>query len=181
MVPRIAFVGALVPTKRPGLFIDVVGALRGEGLEVAGVIVGDGALPHEVAARAESHDIEYLGHRSDVATILAESDVFLFTSVSEGEGMPGVLIEAGLCGLPVVTTDVPGARAVVGDGTTGLVVRPDDFDGMVDAVRRLVIDEDLRVKMGRAARERCVVTFSTDASSEQWRDLFGKLIASRDS
>ena len=95
--------------------------------------------------------------------------------------MPGVLIEAGLCGLPVVTADVPGARAVVGDGTTGLVVSSDDFDGMVDAVRRLVIDEDLRIKMGRAARERCVVRFSTDASSEQWQDLFGKLIAYRDS
>ncbi len=77
-----------------------------------------------------------------------------------------------------VTTDVPGARAVVVDGKTGLVVQSDDFDGMVDAARRLVVNEGLRIEMGRAARERCVVRFSIDASSEQWRDLFGKLVAS---
>ena len=60
--------------------------------------------------------IEVLGRRSDVPEILSQADVFLFTSLEEGEGMPGVLIEAGFAGLPVVTTEVPGARTVIEDG-----------------------------------------------------------------
>ena len=43
--------------------------------------------------------------------------------------MPGVLIEAGFAGLPVVTTEVPGARTVIEDGVTGFVVGVDDLDG----------------------------------------------------
>ena len=43
-----------------------------------------------------------------------------------------MLIEAGMTGLPVVTTDVPGAREVVVDGATGFVVSVDDFDGLVE-------------------------------------------------
>ena len=57
-----------------------------------------------------------------------------------GEGMPGVLIEAGLSAVPVVATAVPGVEAIVVDGETGFVVDVDDFDAMVAAVASLLTD-----------------------------------------
>ena len=51
----------------------------------------------------------------------------VFCSRPAGEGMPGVLIEAGLSGLPVVATAVPGVTSIVEDGTTGFVVPVDDL------------------------------------------------------
>ena len=60
-----------------------------------------------------AHGVELLGPRSDVPELLRSADVFVFTSLPTGEGMPGVLIEAGLSGLPAVSTPVPGAATVV--------------------------------------------------------------------
>ena len=53
----------------------------------------------------------------------------MFTSLPPGEGMPGVLIEAGLSGLATVSTRVPGARDVIEDGVTGFLVDIDDKRG----------------------------------------------------
>ena len=105
-----------------------------------------------------------------------ECDIFVFTSVAAGEGMPGVLIEAGLASLPVVTTLVPGAEDVVEDGTTGFIVGVDDLAALVDATRRLVDDRELRERMGSATRRRCEDRFSLEESARQWHDLLDDLI-----
>ncbi len=97
--------------------------------------------------------------------------------------MPGVLIDAGLAGLaglPVVTTDVPGARDVVVNGETGFVRDPADHEGLVSAVASLCEDASLRDRMGRAARGRCTTRFSLQASVGAWRDLTLELAGSGD-
>jgi glycosyltransferase involved in cell wall biosynthesis len=93
--------------------------------------------------------------------------------------MPGVLIEAGLSGLPVVTTDVSGARAIVEEGVTGFVLPSDDVGGLTDALGRLVDDADLRRRMGAAARDRCAERFSIEAVAREWRDLLDPLLSPR--
>jgi glycosyltransferase involved in cell wall biosynthesis len=85
--------------------------------------------------------------------------------------MPGVLIEAGMTGLPVVTTAVPGARDVVVDNLTGFVVPVDDFGALVRAARTLVDDAALRASFGEHARARCREQFTSEASFDRWRAL----------
>jgi glycosyltransferase involved in cell wall biosynthesis len=87
-----------------------------------------------------------------------------------------VLIEAGLSGLPVVATDVPGVRTVVDDGTTGIVVDAADLDGMVRSVATLIEDVELRRAMGRAARQRCLERFSLDAVAGCWLRLLEPML-----
>jgi glycosyltransferase involved in cell wall biosynthesis len=165
---RFVFVGHLTRTKRPQLFTDVIGALRRRGVDAHGVVVGEGPLLEECRRSAPAW-VEFLGRRDDVPKLLSECDVFLFTSLVEGEGMPGVLIEAGLAGLPTVSTDVPGARTVIDDGVTGLVVAVDDVRAFVDAAERLARHPDLRVAMGNAARARCLELFTLRPSIELWQ------------
>jgi glycosyltransferase involved in cell wall biosynthesis len=81
--------------------------------------------------------------------------------------------------LPVVTTDVPGAREVVDDGRTGFVVDADDFDGLVDAASKLVNDPRLRADLGAAARARCERDFSIGASARRWDALLTAMMAGR--
>ena len=100
-------------------------------------MVGDGPLAGELAPLAAARGVELLGPRSDVPELLRGSDVFVFTSLPTGEGMPGVLIEAGLSGLPAVSTPVPGAATVLADGTTGVIV-DDSVAAMVAAVGELL-------------------------------------------
>jgi glycosyltransferase involved in cell wall biosynthesis len=176
--PRVVFVGHLTASKRPEWFLDVVGALRRDEVEVEAAIAGDGPLFESLRQPAATHHVELLGRIDDVPALLGASDVFLFTSIAEGEGMPGVLIEAALAGLPAVTTDVPGARDVVVDGQTGCVVPIDDFDALVAATRALVEDGDLRVAFGAAARAHGVANFAIDASFERWNELFAALFGS---
>ncbi len=169
--PRVIFVGHLDPGKRPDWFIDVIAALREEDLDFDAAMVGDGPLESSLAARAEGVDIEMLGRRNDVPQLLSESDIFVFTSLPPGEGMPGVLIEAGLSGLATVATRVPGARDVIEDGVTGLLVDIEDKPGLIGAVRRLVSDRALREGMGQKARIRCMDMFTLQASVEHWHEV----------
>ena len=171
--PRLVLVGALTPGKRPGLFLDVVRALRGRGGAFDAAIVGDGPLLDTVRREAVGLGVDVLGRRHDVPEILASSSVLLLTSASEG--MPGVLIEAGLAGIPVVTTAVSGAGTVVDHGVTGFVVGLDDTRGLVDAASRLLAEPDLRRRMGAAARQRCLERFTMTASARRWDDVLDGL------
>ena len=162
------FVGALTPQKRPERFIEVVRRLRADGHRVRAVMVGDGPLASTLSPMAVTHGVELMGSRSDVPELLRRSDLFLFTSLPTGEGMPGVLIEAGLSGLPVVATPVPGATTVLCDGRTGVIV-DDSATAMAEAVADLLDDEDRRVAMGLAARTRCESKFNLDLMAQRWR------------
>jgi glycosyltransferase involved in cell wall biosynthesis len=173
--PTIIFVGAMTAQKEPDRFVEVVGRLRASGHSLRALLVGDGPLAERLAADAANHGVEFLGSRSDVPELLRQSDVLLFTSRPAGEGMPGVMIEAGLSGLPVVSTSVPGAATVLVDGRTGLIV-DNSVDALAEAVAELLDDPLRRATMGAAARSRCESEFTLDVMAERWRTVLQSLI-----
>ncbi len=174
--PTVTFLGALTAGKRPDRFVEVVAALRAGGRDLDALMIGDGPLRQRLAATAAAAGVELLGSRSDIAELLRRTDILVFPSRRAGEGLPGVLIEAGLCEVPVVATDVPGVRTIVEHGTTGLVVGEEDLAGMVSATGRLLDEAALREAMGQAARTRCVKLFSLEAVASAWLDVLGPLL-----
>lgn len=92
-----------------------------------------------------------LGYRDDLPRILGASDIFVLPS--HFEGLPVSVIEAMMCGLPVVATDIIGPREQVRHGISGLLVPMRDPPALAAALRGLVGDAALRAGMGRAARE----------------------------
>lgn len=179
LTPRLVFVGRLTATKRPERFLDLVEALGDQGLEVEGVMVGDGPLAVSMAERASALGVDLLGRREDVPEILRRADLLVFPGDAEGEGMPGVLIEAGLAGLPVVSTDVSGASTVIDQGVTGFVVPGQDQEALVRAVAELVVDPAQRARMGEAARRRCLDRFTLAATAARWSEVLDGVIARR--
>src|SRR5690606_8224798 len=99
-------------------------------------------LPAAAAARTS-----LLGRRTDVPDLLRASDVFVLPS--HREGLPVGLMEAMACGLPVITTDIRGAREVVGHGRAGIVVPARDPLALAEALCRLAADEALRTRLGQ--------------------------------
>ena len=77
------------------------------------------------------------------------------------EGLPKVLIEAASCGLPIVSTDVPGCREIVRDDYNGILVPKSDSVSLSNALLRLIEDPDLRAKMGKRGRELVLDKFSS--------------------
>ena len=173
--PTLIFVGALTAQKRPERFIEVVRHLRAEGRQFRAVMVGDGPLAASLAPFAAANGVDFLGPRSDVPELLRNSEIFVFTSLPTGEGMPGVLIEAGLSGLPAVSTPVPGADTVLTDGTTGVMV---DYSvpSMVSAIGGLLESHSQRVAMGKSARARCESEFNLDLMTDRWRAALHSMV-----
>jgi glycosyltransferase involved in cell wall biosynthesis len=95
-----------------------------------------------------------LGYRTDIAALLSAADIFALPS--HFEGLPMSVIEAMLCGLPVVATDIRGSREQVVDNETGLLVPPRTTDPLAAALRRLAADPALRRSLGEAGRQRAL-------------------------
>jgi glycosyltransferase involved in cell wall biosynthesis len=169
--PMMLFVGHLTAGKRPDDFIELVRVLRAQGVELRAAMVGDGPMRGALEGPARAAGVDLLGTRADVDELMRGADLFVFPSLPEGEGMPGVLIEAGLSGLCVLATDVPGVSAVIENGVTGSIVSVSDFGSQVEEARRLLSDPVRRDEMGRAARKRCVSLYSMEASASLWREL----------
>jgi len=91
-----------------------------------------------------------LGHRDDVAGLLAAADVVVLPSY--GEGIPRILLEAASAGLPLVATDVPGCREIVRPGENGILVPERDAVALADALQRLAQDPALRKRMSARSR-----------------------------
>ena len=178
-IPTVVFVGALTPGKRPDRFIELVANLRSRGIQLRAQVIGAGPMDDALVAPAKQFDVELMGPRSDVPALLRQSDLLVFPSLPAGEGMPGVLIEAGLSGVPVVTTAVPGVGSIVADGETGVVVAVDDLSGLTDAAARLLRDVPTRVAMGVAARARCVDRFSLSVVGDRWLEILDPLVDPR--
>jgi glycosyltransferase involved in cell wall biosynthesis len=169
------FVGHLNRGKRPDWFLGAVRSLRADGVPVTARMVGDGPMSASLRRPAAEAGVEMLGWREDVVALFQESDLLVFPSASDAEGMPGVLIEAGLCGLPVVATRVAGVSDVIEDGVTGRVVPEHDFARFVDAVKELTADPDRRRAMGAAARGRCERAFALPAVAVRWGEVLSSV------
>jgi glycosyltransferase involved in cell wall biosynthesis len=117
--------------------------------------------------------IRFLGYRQDVPDILAASDIF--TLPSHREGMPRSIIEAMMTGLPVVATDIRGAREEVVEGETGFLVPVRDSAALAAGLARLTADPALRARMGAAGRVRSLDLYDEAKVVRRQLELIGSL------
>jgi glycosyltransferase involved in cell wall biosynthesis len=155
--PVVLSLGALTWEKDPSAHLAVTGAIAARHPGLVHVVAGDGPLRQQAEDRARrlgaAARTRFLGSRTDVADVLAASDVVLVASRTEG--MPACVIEAGIAGVPVAGYALAGVPEAVADGETGLLVTPGDRAALVDAVERLLLDAPLRARLGAAASARC--------------------------
>lgn len=151
---RALFVGRLVEVKNLPVLLRAMARLRAHGSPVQLRIAGDGplrtAIEAQVAALGLGDDVELLGQRSDIAGLMADSDVIVLPSHSEG--LSNVILEAMMAGRPVVASAVGGTPELVADGRTGVLFPSDDDAALAAALDRLAADPGMRRAMGAAAR-----------------------------
>ncbi len=171
------WLGALTWEKDPLAALDVLTRLRRDRPGAVLLLAGDGplrgALDAEVTARGMEGAVRILGSRADVPDLLAASDVAILTSRTEG--IPGLLIEAGMTGLPAVSYDVVGVPEVVENGRTGILVPSGDVEALAVGALRLLGDVAARRRMGEAARERCLATFDIATAADRYVALYREL------
>jgi glycosyltransferase involved in cell wall biosynthesis len=157
-------VGRLTYQKAPEDFLAMIDHLARAGVAgVVGVWVGGGELADRIArlARALPGQIVLAGERTDVPEILPAFDVFALPS--RYEGLPTAIVEAMMCGIPVVATAVNAVADVVVPGETGLLVPPQRPALMADAVRYLIDQPAVAARMASTARARLGERFGIPA------------------
>lgn len=121
--------------------------------------------------------IEWLGHIDDMPALLSSVDVVVLPSYREG--LPKTLIEAAACGLPIITTDVPGCREVVTNEVDGLLVPVRDAIALKNAIARLHDDSEFSEKLGLAAREKALTQFDERIVIKQTLTVYEELFPIR--
>jgi glycosyltransferase involved in cell wall biosynthesis len=137
-------------------------------LRVAGGVErGAGAYFEALQARAQGLAVEWVGEVEDPRPFLRSVD--LFAMISEPAGCPNASLEAMAAGLPVVATDVGGAREQIEDGVTGRLVPRGDSEGLAAALVTLAHDSQARARLGTAGRKRVVERFALSRMVADYR------------
>jgi len=151
--------------KSPLDFIDVAARVLRECSSAHFIMAGDGELRPEIEARIRLHGIgksvTLLGWQKDMPEIYRNLDVVVLTSL--WEGLPCVFSEAMACELPIVATNVDGAREAIVHEDNGFLHEPHDIAGMAQSVLKLVENSEMRKAMGARGKSR-VMEFDISTS-----------------
>ncbi len=170
----VGVVGRLAEVKRPARALDVFERLCGEHPDLHLVFVGDGTerglLERRIRALGELGEerVHLVGAIEDMQTVLADLDLVLLTSRSEG--LPVALIEAGAAALPAVAADVGGVGEVIEHERTGLLGA--STEDLTRALARLLDDPEERARMGERARLRVGHRYSAPALAGRLEDVY---------
>lgn len=170
-------VGRLVYEKAYEVLIQAMELVVKESPNVVLVVAGSGVLREELQRLIETlhltEKIRLLGDRQDVADLMANADVFVMPSRSEG--MPMALLEAMGAGLPVVATRVGGLGEVVEDHSQGILVPAEDSQELAKAILELLRDPALRSRLGGNARQRIEERYTTERMCRQYEQVITDL------
>ncbi|MGX7871600.1 glycosyltransferase [Mesorhizobium sp. ORM6] len=155
-------------SERPNTRFVLVGPRESEGPFAVNKSDIDRHAPHVIA----------LGPRRDVPALLGMADLFAFPTQYR-EGIPRVLLEAGLAGLPIVASRMPGCNDVVEDGWNGYLVAPRDVNGLASRIIDILSDRARAKIMGGRSVEFVRERFGLSGVVDQYCDLYQGVLTGR--
>lgn len=175
---KVIFVGNL--TQQPAKGIDILlSAWKIVVKEIPGAtlrIVGDGDLEtyHAYLRQQDIEDsVKLLGKQPDVRSLLEHADVFVLPS--RREGMSNALMEAMLCGMPVVATDVSGSQDLIEHGISGYIVPPANVSQLAGALIQMLKNPEKAREMGKKAYASLVEKCDITRVAAAYRNLYQKI------
>jgi len=138
--------------KGQDVLLDAINRMRDHQVSMQVVLVGrDGNYSSVIKEKIKSYHLDQCvvitGHRNDLSSLLAASNIFVFPS--RFEGLPGVLIEAEAAGLPIICSDIPNNHEVAEENRNALFFNVDDAEGLSQKLLTFMKDASLRDRMGR--------------------------------
>lgn len=173
------FVGRI--TKEKGVFelINSFSYLMKRHRETILLMVGpfEQGIEQEIKAYAKENcddKVVFLGICAEPEKYIAIADLLCLPSYREGFGT--VVIEAAAMGVPAVASKIYGLSDAVIDGETGLLVEPKNTEQLTAALERLILDKELRAKMGKNAKSRAYAEFDSEKFGELMVNEYEKLL-----
>ncbi|MFC1791123.1 glycosyltransferase family 4 protein [Gemmatimonadota bacterium] len=136
-------VGSLTEQKNQASLVEAISLLTGSTLRTRLAIAGVGPLETQLGRTVRScgldSQVDLLGARNDVPELLSAADVFVFPSL--WEGLPIALLEAMASGIPIIASDIPVHRRILGGGRLGVLTSPDP-EPLASALRGVFLDPE---------------------------------------
>jgi glycosyltransferase involved in cell wall biosynthesis len=175
----------LYVTKGLAYLLDTAALVRQKYPKVEFKVYGDGELREELLAKAARLGLDgrsifpgAFSSREELARIMSNTDIFLLSSILEGQ--PLVVVEAMAYGCPIVTTNVGGIPELIQDDVNGLLCPPENPECLAGKIIRLVEDANLRERLGCAARAHYVQSpFEAKSASNHFIAVYGEVLEER--
>jgi len=141
------------------------------------ILAGSGYEAHfeEMKSSPMAERIHYIGHRTDVPSLMTMADFQVQPSIS-GEGLPRTVIEAMANGTTSIATTTGGSPELIVDGETGYIVPAGDSAAFARAMNKLIANKELILNMSKAAQHRIEQNFSSLETINQHIKYFNSLI-----
>jgi glycosyltransferase involved in cell wall biosynthesis len=174
----LGIVGRVVEHKGHRDVLWALDRLRRTGLDVELVVAGDGPLRGELQRLTDSlaltRFVRFTGRFDQIADVMESIDIFTLPSTSEAQ--PLAISEAMAYGKPVVASDFGGIPDMLEDGKSGLMVPTGDREALVEALRRLVSDGELRASMGARGQQLFLENRSSRVVLEKITQAYARLL-----
>ncbi len=177
-IPVFLAVGRVCEPKGYDTLLKAAGILRDRNQIYKLLIAGDGPLWDQMIELRDAlglqTEVSFLGRRNDIAELLQVADIFVQSS--NREGMPISVIEAMICGKPIVATAVDGTCDLIRNGADGFLVPPKDPSAFAMAVIRMLDDSAIRLRFGGNARKHAHEEFTMDIMVQRLIKLYEELL-----
>jgi phenylacetate-CoA ligase len=165
--------GRLVEVKRMDIFLQTVKKVVEKVPDVRAVIVGDGPLRDKLHSSSRDlgidSNVSFVGYQGDTEIWLRKSKIFVLTSDSEGLSLS--MMEAMMCGLPAIVSDVGDLGDLVENGVNGYLVPPRSPEQFATRIIKLLTDDRKLNKLSCAAH-RSALKYETQATIQHWDNIF---------
>jgi len=184
---KVLSVGRLIEKKGHRYLIEAASLLNRRGIrDIEWIIVGDGPQLHYLERRSAdlglSDHVKFVGRlpHAKVLDLLQEATAMVLPCVKarngDMDGIPVALMEAMVHGVPVISTRVGGIPELVQDQITGILVDPEDAEALANAIRKLLVDDELAHAMARAGLQRVRDQFNLTKNANKLFGHFRKYI-----
>ena len=172
-------VGRLDPKKRFDLLLRIIALLKKESNDFHFVLMGDGQERLNLEKLALDLNITdcvtFAGEVPDAISWMGAFDIFCFTSLDEG--LPNVVMEAAVAGIPIVSWRVAFMEELLKAGEEAYLVETNDFLGFKNALIELMHSPSLRTQIGHAAQHHVLEEFSIDRFVERMTTVYQELLS----
>jgi len=171
----LGWMGRMAPIKDVPTLLRAAASLAKRHPQLRVLLVGSGSEEQRWRSGAQGHSelngrVVFTGERRDVGEVLSAMDVFVLPSVREG--MSNTLLEAMALELPVIATAAGGNSEVVEDRVSGFLFKPGDNLALANLLEPLIVNSELRARMGEAARRRAETHFSLRRMTSNYAQLY---------
>lgn len=174
----IAAAGQLIERKGHRFLLDAVARLKNQQPEFRVIIFGEGPLETELREQALTlglgDHVQFAGFQDNLDALFGCFDLFVHPALAEGLGV--VTLKAAAAGVPVIGFRAGGLGEAIAHADTGLLVPPEDVDGLADAIETLLANAETRTRLGNAGRERMRSEFAVDTMAERHITLYESIL-----